>query len=140
MITLMIQKIVESTFKLWLTIIETSQVRLSTNFYYISSSLNQLLERYNLNLSNYSKNLPNQQSQKQENSQAGSQLDTVRKKNIVKVAIVNNRAFWVQNNKFWTSNIVDGYIDDVGAKEIDAHSLSNKELYMLLEILDELNS
>lgn len=69
-----------------------------------------------------------------------SQIDKVRKQNIVRVAIVNNRAFWVKNNKFWTSRIVDGYIDDVHAEEIDAYSLSKKELDLLLEILDELSS
>ena len=79
-------------------------------------------------------------SQQEESNLPTSQIEKVRKKNIVKVAIVHNRAFWVKDNKFWTSNIIDGYIDDVGAEEIDAHSLSNKELYMLLEILDELNS
>lgn len=86
-----------------------------------------------------SKNQEDLQSQKQ-SSISTSQIDQVRKKNIVKVAIVNNRAFWVKNNKFWTSRIIDGYIDDVNAEEIDAHSLSKKELLMLLEILDELSS
>lgn len=140
MITHMTQKIVELVFKLWLTITETSQVRLSTNFYFINSSLNQLLERYNLNLLSYSQNQQRHQSKIQQNNQAKSQLEALRKKNIIKVSIINNRAFWVKNNKFWTSNIIDGYIDNAHAEEIDAYSLSNKEFYMLLEILDELNS
>lgn len=76
----------------------------------------------------------------QQNHQPKSQIDKIRKQNTVSVAIVEDRAFWVKNNKFYTSNIVDGYIDDVNASEIDAHSLSDNEINLLLEILDELNS
>lgn len=138
MITHILQRIIVSIFRLWLITIETSQIRLSMNFYSINLELNQLLDRCNLKSLNLSKNQQNQESKVQKNRD--TQLDLVRKNNIVKVAIVDNRAFWVRDNKFWTSKIVDGYIDDVSAEEIDAHNLSNKELYMLLEILDELNS
>ncbi len=140
MITNTLMKIMASTFRLWLTIIETSQVRLSTNFYYISSKLNQLLEHYNPKLSNYNKNQERQENQNPQSNETDSQLFNIRKKNIIKVCIINNRAFWIQNNKFWTSKIVDGYIDNRDAEEIDAHSLSNKEVSMMLDILDELNS
>lgn len=124
-------KLTSVIYKLWQSIIWRSQLGLSRILYYINYNLSQLSNHY----SSESKSL-NQQSDKP----PPSQIDKVRKENIVKVAIVDNRAFWVKNNKFWTSRIVDGYIDDVHAEEIDAHSLSKKEIDLLLEILDELSS
>lgn len=137
MMKIMLQVAMRLTFRLWLTITETSPARLSTSFYYINSSLNQILESYNHSLPSYNQDREKSESKGNEFS---SQLEAVRKRNIVKVAIVHNRAFWVRDNKFWTSRVVDGYIDDVGAEEIDAYSLSKKEFSMLLDILDGLNS
>jgi hypothetical protein len=73
-------------------------------------------------------------------SEPSSQLDRLRKRNIIKVAIIDNRAFWVHDNKFYTSNIVDGRIDDEHAEEINAYSLSDNEMNLLLEVLDNLNT
>lgn len=124
-------KLTSVIYRLWQSIIWRSQLGLSRILYYINYNLSQLSNHY----SNESKNLS-----QQSDNHPQSQIDKVRKQNIVRVAIVNNRAFWVKNNKFWTSRIVDGYIDDIHAEEIDAHSLSEKELDLLLEILDELSS
>ena len=130
---LWMNRIISIAYRLWQSIIWKSQLNLSKILYYISSNLTHSLNHY----SNKSENLHQNQ---EESNLPTSQIEKVRKKNIVKVAIVHNRAFWVKDNKFWTSKIVDGYIDDVHAEEIDAHSLSKKELDMLLEILDELSS
>lgn len=124
-------KLTSVIYRLWQSIIWRSQLGLSRILYYINYNLSQLSNHY----SSESKNLS-----QQSDNHPQSQIDKVRKQNIVRVAIVNNRAFWVKNNKFWTSRIVDGYIDDIHAEEIDAHSLSEKELDLLLEILDELSS
>ena len=130
---LWMNRIISIAYRLWQSIIWKSQLNLSKILYYISSNLTHSLNHY----SNKSENLHQNQ---EESNLPTSQIEKIRKKNIVKVAIVHNRAFWVKDNKFWTSKIVDGYIDDVHAEEIDAHSLSKKELDMLLEILDELSS
>jgi len=132
---LWMNRLISIIYRLWQSITWKSQLNLSKTLYYLNYSLNQLSKHYN----SKSESLASQENLESD-SQPTSQIEKIRKKNIIKVAIVDNRAFWVQNNKFWTSGIVDGYIDDTGAKEIDAHSLSNKELDMLLEILDELNS
>ena len=68
-----------------------------------------------------------------------TQLEKIRKKHIVKVAIVKDDVYWVHENVFYKSKIVDGYIDDVNAKPIDAHSLKPSELSHLLDILDGLS-
>ena len=69
-----------------------------------------------------------------------SQLDKVRRDTTIKVAIFNDKAYWVHDNMFYESTIVDGYIDNMRAKPIDAHKLSKKEMDFLLEVLDNLNS
>jgi len=73
-------------------------------------------------------------------NQVLSQLQKLRKNSIIKVAIFDEKAYWVHNNTFYVSHIVDGYIDDMGARPIDAHKLSKREMNFLLEVLDNLNS
>jgi len=68
----------------------------------------------------------------------GSQLDKIRKKNVVKVAIIGDKAYWVHNNIFYQSDVINGYIDNEAAVPIDAHSLSKKELDKLLKVLDNI--
>ena len=67
-----------------------------------------------------------------------SQLEKVRKRNIIRVAIVDRKAYWVHDNIFYQADVVDGYIDNDDATPIDAHSLSKKELNKLLTILDSI--
>ena len=67
-----------------------------------------------------------------------SQLDRVRRKNIIRVAIIEKKAYWVHDNVFYEADVVDGQIDNDAAKPINAHGLSTKELNKLLYILDSL--
>jgi hypothetical protein len=137
MITHMIHKMQTLGYRLWLSIIETSQIRLSTNFYFIKSGLSQLSKDFNLKCQNY---LTKQKSnQKSLSPDYLTQLDKIRKKHIIKVAIVKDDVYWVHENVFYKSKIIDGYIDDVNAEPIDAHSLKPSELSHLLDILDGLS-
>jgi hypothetical protein len=68
-----------------------------------------------------------------------SQLEKIREKNTVKVAIVGDKAYWVHENTFYESDIVNGHIDNSAARPIDAHKLSSKQLKNLLDILDNIN-
>lgn len=133
----MIRKIQTLAYRLWLSIIETSQIRLSTNFYYIRSGLSQLSKDFNLKCQNYLTNY--KISKRIQSPDNPTQLEKIRKKHIVKVAIVKDDVYWVHENVFYKSKIVDGYIDDVNAKPIDAHSLKPSELSHLLDILDGLS-
>ena len=68
-----------------------------------------------------------------------TQLEKVRKRNVIRVAIVNNKAYWVHNNTFYEAEVIDGSIQNEKAKQIDAHNLSQKELNTLLDILDNIS-
>ena len=68
-----------------------------------------------------------------------SQLDKIRKKNIVRVAVIGKKAYWVHENIFYEADVVNGHINNEEAKPIDAHKLSAKELERLLEILDSIS-
>lgn len=67
-----------------------------------------------------------------------TQLEKIRSKNTIRVAIVGEKAYWVHENVFYESNVVDGRVDNSAARPIDAHRLSPKQLNELLEILDEI--
>jgi len=79
-------------------------------------------------------------NQDQQKESLLSQLDKVRKKNIIRIAITGNKAYWVSDNIFYESDVVDGYVDNENARPIDAHKLSKKEVQNLLDILDGINN
>jgi len=107
------------------------------SFCFIRSGLNQQLELFKQSYQSY-KHLKSHQSNSE--SVTETQLQKLRKKSIIKVAIIHNRAFWVHDNIFYTSKIIDGAIDNDNAEKIDAFSLSDNEIKLLLEILDNLNT
>jgi hypothetical protein len=135
-----ISKTLTLAYRLWLNIIETSQIRLSMNFYYIKLGLIQLLSNSLDKFKNL--NLPQSQNQLRQNNSSNhksTQIDNVRKKNKISVAIVNNRAFWVHNNTFYTSEVIEGVVDGENAIPIDAYQLSPSEISLLMNVLDEIN-
>lgn len=68
-----------------------------------------------------------------------SQLEQFRKKHTIKVAIIGDKAYWVHNNTFYETILVDGEIDNSQAKPIDANKLTTKEVRMLMDILDSIS-
>jgi hypothetical protein len=57
----------------------------------------------------------------------------------IKVVVVDQNAYWVQDNKFYETIITeDGEIDAANAKVIDTANLSPEDLEKLLRILDDL--
>lgn len=67
-----------------------------------------------------------------------TQLEKIRAKNTLRVAVVGSKAYWVHENIFYESDIVNGQIDNSAARPIDAHKLSKKQLDQLLHILDKI--
>lgn len=68
-----------------------------------------------------------------------SQIQQLIDKQSVNVAIVNDKAYWVYDNTFYSANInVDGQIDTDNALPVDVFSASKKEAVNLLKILDSL--
>lgn len=51
----------------------------------------------------------------------------------------DRKAYWVKDNKFYCADVLDGEFNPELGKEINAESLSKKEMDKLLFILDNLN-
>lgn len=119
-------------YRLWLSIIGVSHTNLSMNIYHIKLILNQ--QSKDLQIKYNPLAIQNQASQNEE-----TQLDKIRKKNTIKVAIADDKAYWVYENTFYESDVIDGHIDNDNARPVDAHKLSSKELTDLLIILDGIN-
>lgn len=66
-------------------------------------------------------------------------MQKIREKHTIKIAIIGSKAYWVYNNTFYETNVVDGMVDNQGAKPIDTSNLSNKEVKMLMDVLDNIS-
>jgi predicted transcriptional regulator len=60
-------------------------------------------------------------------------------KNMLKVVITDDMAYWTVDNVFYTANSINGRIDESTIKPIDMYSMSKKELKKMMDILDDLN-
>lgn len=68
-----------------------------------------------------------------------SQIEKIIDKQSVNVAIVDNKAYWVYNNTFYSADVnINGQIDADNAIPVDVFSASKKEASKLLKILDSL--
>jgi hypothetical protein len=59
-------------------------------------------------------------------------------KNMLKVVIEKNKAYWILDNVFYTANAINGRIDEDTSKPLDIENMSTKELDNMLSILDDL--
>jgi hypothetical protein len=59
-------------------------------------------------------------------------------KNMLRVVISEDRAYWILGNVFYTANAVDGRVDENTAKPLDVENMSRIELDKMLSILDDL--
>lgn len=73
-------------------------------------------------------------------NQKDSQMEKIRKRNTIRVAIVNDKAYFVHDNTFYTAGLVNGEVDKSSASPINAFDISKREMKMLLSILDNMNS
>jgi len=112
-------------YRLWLSIIATNAISLSMIFLSIKSMLIESLNYSNKN-------------QKNDFVFTDSQLHRLRKRNAMTVAIVEDKAYWVHDNVFYETDVVDGEIVRENAKQVDAFSLSSKQFSNLLDILDNI--
>lgn len=68
-----------------------------------------------------------------------SQLEQFRKKNTVRIAIIGDKAYWVYDNTFYETDVVDGEIDRDSSRPIDTNKLSIKQVRMLMDVLDSIS-
>jgi hypothetical protein len=59
-------------------------------------------------------------------------------KNMLRVVIEKDRAYWILNNVFYTADAINGRVDENTAKPLDIENMSTKELDKMLSILDDL--
>ena len=59
-------------------------------------------------------------------------------KNMLKVVIEEDKAYWILDNVFYTANAINGRVDENTAKPLDIENLSKKDLDKMLSILDDL--
>lgn len=58
----------------------------------------------------------------------------------VNIAIVKNKAYWVKNNKLYSSLVNEfGDVDIRTTKAVDVFSLTTEELTLILKVVDRLN-
>jgi hypothetical protein len=58
--------------------------------------------------------------------------------NFIKVAIVEDKAYWVINNILYEADVVDGEIEKEEASPVDAFKMNYKEVNKLMNILDNM--
>lgn len=78
-------------------------------------------------------------SKETENKPKNSQLKKRAKKNMVKVVITDDKAYWVLDNVFYMSNLIDGGPDPETTQPVDAVNIPKEDLDKLIFILDNIN-
>lgn len=56
-----------------------------------------------------------------------------RKEEFFRVTVVDNKAYWMYNNKLYTSNVVKDKIDAKSKKKIDSMGMSEDDIHDILE-------
>lgn len=58
---------------------------------------------------------------------------------LINVAIIENKAYWINDNTFYMADIVDDEIDKNTSRPVDTINMSLYELNKMLFIIDHLN-
>jgi len=61
-------------------------------------------------------------------------------KSTVKVMLVEDQAYWVHNNMFYTADLIEGFVDPETAKAVDTNNMSKRDIDKMLFILDSLKN
>ena len=69
-----------------------------------------------------------------------SQLTKHKKKSMIKVIVLDNKAYWVSDNTFYVAQAVNGEVQRDTARPIDTNGLSKPDLNKMLFILDSLKN
>lgn len=69
-----------------------------------------------------------------------SQLTKRREKDMIKVIVMGNLAYWVSDNIFYVAEAVDGEVIPHTAEPVDTNSMTRRDLDKMLFILDSLKN
>lgn len=67
-----------------------------------------------------------------------TQMDKMLEQNSVNVMIIDDKAYWVLKNVFYTADIVNGDVDPETTRPIDTSDMSMSDINKMLFILDKL--
>jgi hypothetical protein len=74
------------------------------------------------------------------NEKPPSQLTKRKEKDMIKVIVMGNLAYWVSENIFYVAEAVDGEVVPETAEPVDTNSMSRRDLDKMLFILDSLKN
>lgn len=74
------------------------------------------------------------------NEKPPSQLTKRKERDMIKVIVMGNLAYWVSENIFYVAEAIDGEVIPQTAKPVDTNSMSRKDLDKMLFILDSLKN
>jgi hypothetical protein len=69
-----------------------------------------------------------------------SQLTKRREKDMIRVIVIGNLAYWVSDNIFYVAEAIDGEVIPETAKPVDTNSMTRRDLDKMLFILDSLKN
>lgn len=61
-------------------------------------------------------------------------------KNMVRIIVRDGKAYWTVDNVFYVANSIGGRIDEDSIEPLDTTNMSNKEIEIMMDILDSLNN
>ena len=73
-----------------------------------------------------------------EEKKQDSQLQKHLNKNSIKVMTVDDKAYWIANNIFYTADVIDNMPDFNNATQVNTINMSQKELDKIMFVLDNL--
>ena len=57
---------------------------------------------------------------------------------LISVAVLEDKAYWVSNNTFYVAELIDGEIDKTSSRPVDVFEMSATDINKMLFILDNL--
>jgi hypothetical protein len=74
------------------------------------------------------------------NQKRPSQLTKRKEKDMIKVIVMENQAYWVSDNTFYVAKAFEGEVLPDTAEPVDIESMSRKDIDKMLFILDNLKN
>jgi hypothetical protein len=71
-------------------------------------------------------------------SKRSTQSSKYQEEAYIRVVIVDNKAYWIRENTFFTADVVDGAVDKESTKEVDTMAMNDVELKKMLVIVETL--
>ena len=59
-------------------------------------------------------------------------------KNMIKVVIHNDKAYWISENMFYTADAINGRVDQSTIRQLDIDNMSKNDIEVMMDILDTL--